>query len=102
MTQNGFVRILSKPAYPRPLALVTALVTLRAQVALASHEFSPDDISVADPAIFHHDRILGPNQLTDIYLLGLAVKNGGRLVTFDRTIPMTAVPGAEPHHLIVL
>ena len=46
--------------------------------------------------------ILGPNQITDVYLLGLAVKNGGRLVTFDRGVPIKAVRGAEARHLVVL
>jgi hypothetical protein len=34
--------------------------------------------------------------VTDVYLLGLAVKRGGALATFDRTIPLAAVPGAGP------
>jgi hypothetical protein len=45
---------------------------------------------------------LGPKQLTDIYLLALAVKNSGRLVTFDRAIPVAAVRSAEPQHLVVI
>jgi predicted nucleic acid-binding protein len=31
-----------------------------------------------------------------------AVKNGGRLVTFDRGLPFKAVRGAEARHLVVL
>lgn len=31
--------------------------------------------------------------LTDAYLLGLAAKNGGRLVTFDRHIDPARIPG---------
>jgi hypothetical protein len=37
-----------------------------------------------------------------IYLLALAVRNGGRLVTFDRGISMKAVRRAETRHLVVL
>jgi hypothetical protein len=40
--------------------------------------------------------------LTDIYLLGLAVKNGGQLVTFDRAVSRRAVITAEPAHLVVI
>jgi len=58
--------------------------------------------ALIDPRCFDSKRILGPKQLTDIYLLALAVKNGGRLATFDRTIPMPAVHGAKPHHLVAL
>jgi len=40
--------------------------------------------------------------VTDVYLLGLAKKLGGRLATFDRTIPVKAVGGgtAELLHII--
>ena len=66
------------------------------------HQFWPDDISIADETLFDHTFILGPNQVTDVYLLGLAVRNDGRLVTFDRGLPSSAVRGAEPRHLVAL
>jgi uncharacterized protein len=46
--------------------------------------------------------ILGPNQITDVYLLALAVKNGGRFATLDRGVPIRAVHGAEARHLAVI
>jgi hypothetical protein len=46
--------------------------------------------------------IRGHRQLTDVYLLGLAVRMGGRLATFDRTIPLAAVVGATPERLAVV
>ena len=52
--------------------------------------------------MFDHSRILGPNQITDVYLLALAVKNGGRLVTFDRGVPLKAVRNAQARHLVVV
>lgn len=42
------------------------------------------------------------SQLTDLYLLALAVKYGGRLVTFDQRIPLSAVQGARVEHLVRL
>jgi len=53
-------------------------------------------------ARFNHAFIHGPRSLTDIYLLGLVVKNAGRLVTFDQRIALTAVYGAMVQHLLVL
>ena len=102
LTQNGFLRIISKPGYPNPLPLPRALSLWRAQVALPGHHFWPDDISIADGNVFDHLSILGPNQITDVYLLGLAVKNGGCLATFDRSIRNKAVRGAEAGHIVVL
>jgi toxin-antitoxin system PIN domain toxin len=102
LTQNGFARIISKPGYQRSIALMTAISLLGAQLARPGHEFWPDDISITDGQLFDRGRILGPNQITDVYLLALAVKNGGRLVTFDRGLPLGAVRGAETRHLVVL
>jgi len=46
--------------------------------------------------------ILGSRQITDAYLLALAVRNRGRFVTFDRAAPLDAVEGATAGHLVVL
>ncbi len=102
LTQNGFVRIISGIGYPRPLRTADAVVLLGEQIELGGHEFWHDGISLLDTNIFDHSHILGPKQLTDVYLLALAVKNGGRLVTFDRSIPLRAVRAAEAHHVVVL
>ena len=102
LTQNGFVRIVSSPGYRRPLPIEEATRLLRSQVMTPAHLFWPDDISLGDPSVFDHGRLLGPNQITDAYLLALAVKNDGRLVTFDRSITLGAVRGAEPRHLVVI
>lgn len=102
LTENGFVRIVSQASYSNPISAARALLVLRGQKRTPGYEFWPDDISIADREIFDHGRILGPKQITDIYLLALAVKNGGRLVTFDRGIPLAAVRGAEPRHLVVI
>ena len=102
LTQNGFVRIACQPGYPRPSRMIDAVGVLREQIEEPDHEFWPDDISITDDALFDRAHILGPNQITDVYLLGLAVKNGGRLVTFDRGLPLKVVRGAEPKHLVVL
>jgi uncharacterized protein len=100
LTQNAFVRIVSQPSYPRPIALAAAIDLLGEGIAGTDHAFWPDDISLVDPKLFDNAKILGPKQLTDIYLLALAVN--GRLVTFDRSIPMDAVRGAHAQKLMVL
>jgi uncharacterized protein len=102
LTQNGFVRIISKPGYQRSIALSTAIALLTAQISQSDHEFWPDNVSITDDKLFDRGHILGPNQITDVYLLALAVKNGGRLVTFDRGVPLKAARGAEARHLAVL
>ena len=46
--------------------------------------------------------VAGPGQLTDVYLLALAVAHDARLVTLDRRIPISAVPAATEDHLAVI
>lgn len=102
ITQNGFARIMSQPNYSSPVQTMDAIQLLAMGLEEAGHEFWPDDISLADDQLFDRSQILGPNQITDVYLLALVVKNGGRLVTFDRGVPLKAVRGAEARHLVVL
>jgi predicted nucleic acid-binding protein len=71
-------------------------------VATAHHRFWPDDISVLDADIADRTRIHGPRQVTDVYLLALAVRHRGRFVSFDASIPLAAVRGAEQKHLVAL
>jgi toxin-antitoxin system PIN domain toxin len=102
LTQNGFLRVLSQPSYQIPVPLPKALQYLSDVTKREDHTFWPDDLSLLDDNRINHERILGPKQLTDIYLLALAVKHGGRLVTFDRRIPIAAVRGAKSHHVAVI
>ena len=96
LTQNGFVRILSQPKYSGSITVDGAIELLERATNTPHHTFWPDDISLLDMRRIHKNRILGPKQITDIYLLALAVKNSGRLVTFDRAIPVAAVRSAVP------
>lgn len=66
------------------------------------HEFWPCDVSALDAERIDATHVHGPRQVTDAYLLALAVEHGGRFVTFDRSVPRSAVRGAEPPHLVVL
>lgn len=45
---------------------------------------------------------MNANQLTDIYLLSLAVSRKGKLVTFDRSILWDTVPGSIESSLELL
>lgn len=102
ITQNGFARVMSQPNYSHPISTAAALDLLARQIAGTDHVFWPEDISLLDLQLFERARILGPNQITDIYLLALAVKNDGRLATLDRSIPLSAVRGAEQRHMVVI
>lgn len=102
LTQNGLLRIMSQPGYPSPVPLAQAVALLRRSAATPHHAFWPGDLSVLDDAAFDLSQVHGHRQLTDVYLLGLAVRHGGRLVTFDQRIPLSAVRQATRQHLVVL
>ncbi|MBK6638247.1 MAG: VapC toxin family PIN domain ribonuclease [Rhodocyclaceae bacterium] len=101
LTQNGCVRIITQPAYPNPQSVATVAAMLDTLCADPCHEFWPDDASLLDARRFNHSHVHGPRQITDVYLLGLAVGHSGRLVTFDEKIPLSAVHGATRQHLLV-
>ncbi len=93
---------MSNPGYPNPLP-VQAIVQRLAEAARQNiHTFWPDDVSLLDSNTVDSARIHGPRQLTDIYLLALAVKHAGKLVTFDTGIPLAAVRNASRQNLVTL
>ncbi len=100
LTQNGCARMMSQPGYPNAAPLAEVLSMLGRSCAHAKHRFWPDDISLLDGARLHHGRMHGQRQLTDLYLLALAVAHEGRFVTFDARIPLNAVRGATAEHLV--
>lgn len=102
LTQNGCVRIMSQPKYPSPVPPGEVIKRLKDAAGTSYHEFWPDDLSILDPRLVDSARIHGPRQVTDVYLLALAVKHGGRFATFDGRVPLSAVPGAAKKHLTVI
>jgi len=103
LTLNGCVRVLSNPAYPTIEATPADVVErLRILCRGKEHTLWADSVSLLDDSLFRPRLIGGSQQITDVYLLGLAVRNRGRLATFDRRIPVRAVVGAKPQHLELL
>ena len=102
ITQNGCVRVMSNPAYPNPLPVSALIERLSEAASHELHEFWPDDASLLDSTVVDPARIHGPRHLTDIYLLALAANRRGRLVTFDKGIPLDAAPKAQRKNLLVI
>ena len=102
ITENDFVRVISQPRYPSPISPSEALGLLDEARAGGRHVFWPCDISALDASVVDRDRVHGPRQVTDAYLLALAVAHEGRLVTFDRSVPLSAVRGADERHLALV
>ncbi len=87
LTQLGFVRLSSNPAFTSDaVSPPTALSLLRNITAMDGHEFWSDDIDCASAGFSTDIRIVGHRQVTDAYLLSLARANSGCLATLDRRI----------------
>jgi len=102
LTQNGCLRIMAQPGYANPQPLPVLVNMLQRSTQSSSHAYWTDTISLLDASRFEHGHIHSARQLTDLYLLALAVAHNGRFVTFDRRIPFSAVRGASERHLVVI
>ena len=103
LTENGIIRVAcQQPSEDSVVRPADVIVNLSRFCRDKLHRSWTDSVSLTDATLFAPQFISGHRQLTDVYLLGLAKKMGGRLATFDRTIPVKAVRGgtAELLHVI--
>lgn len=104
LVENGVIRVMSLPGYGRRGGLPMQQVRARLRQACDTldHAFWPDDVSLRNDAVVDFSRVQGHNQITDLYLLALAVRHGGCLVSFDQAIALSSVHGASAKHLRLL
>ena len=102
ITQCGFVRI---SCNPRIVTVASspqrAVDALRQMVAHTQHVFWPDDVMFSDPAYVSHAALTGHQQVTDAYLIGLALRNGGALATFDAGLA-APLPANRRHAVVAV
>jgi uncharacterized protein len=86
-TQAGFVRIVSNPAFSKDAATpAEALRVLVANLRHSQHRFLADDIGFAGLVEPLAGYLMGHRQVTDMYLLGLALRHGAKLATLDKGV----------------
>jgi len=101
ITENGFLRTLSRPGYSEIFRSVSELRELLDEVcADGYHVFWPDSVTLRDPTISLTGVTSGHS--TDFYLLALAIANGGSFATIDRHVPTAALgsPGLDAIEVI--
>jgi predicted nucleic acid-binding protein len=87
MTQAALIRVLSNPAFSQnALTPREALEVLVRNVGLPGHEFWADSIDLPEVLRQMPAALTGHQQITDAYLVALAMKNHGKLATLDRAI----------------
>jgi toxin-antitoxin system PIN domain toxin len=102
LIQNGVIRIMSQPSYPNSRPIGEVVKQVRTMCASKYHHFWANDFSIMDETKIAHQHVLGNKQLTDIYLLALAVQHSARLVTLDGGIALQAVKSAKKENFLQL
>ncbi len=93
LTQAAFVRLISNPAFSRDaVSPQEAINLLAANLRHRHHRFWADDLTVAEATKRFQGRLVGHQQITDAYLLGLAIHRKGKLATLDRALPALFPP----------
>jgi len=97
LTQLGFVRIVSNPAFSTDaLSPAGAVELLAANLSHGAHEFWTENLPVPAALKGMETGLQGYKQLTDAYLLALASRRSGVLATFDRGLRDLAGATFEP------
>jgi uncharacterized protein len=102
LTQAGFVRIVSNPGFsPDALTPRDAIALLRANMNQPNHQFWSDGFPLSQAFDVLGSRILGHRQVTDAYLLGLAMHKKTKLATLDlRMRSLLPDPSSQREFLI--
>jgi toxin-antitoxin system PIN domain toxin len=95
ITQSALVRVLSNPTFSeRALTPSGALQVLIRNVEVPEHRFWSDSIEVRDALEQMPAALTGHRQITDAYLVALAIRHKGKLATLDRRIQQWAPAGS--------
>jgi hypothetical protein len=104
LVENGVIRVLNLPGYSKfgPAGFESVSQKLDAICAELEHEFWPDGVSLRTAGVVNWPRVMGHNQITDVYLLALAVSNQGCLATLDHDVSLNTIVGATSRNLLLL
>ncbi len=96
LTQMALVRTLSNPSFSEnAITPADAMLLLGRSLAHPAHQFWSDAINLQEALQLVSAKIAGHRQITDAYLIALAVHNKGRLATMDRGIARLAPNAVE-------
>jgi len=99
ITENGFLRIGLQQVFRDEAQSSSNLRNaLRAWKLNSNHQFWADDISITNDLILE---IPENKSVTELYLLALAVKNGGKFISFDKRIQADLVRGGKSALIVI-
>ena len=102
LTEAGFLRVTTNPAFrPGPRTLEHAVAILQALKGLPGYSYWKIDETWITLTAPFAARISGHQQVTDAYLLGLAIREDSVLVTFDKGVEYIAGVAYSQHVLLL-
>ena len=102
-TQAAFIRIVSNPVFsPDAVSPTEAAALLSFNLKHPQHLFWPDEITLTQAIAPFSDRLVGHQQVTDAYLLGLAIHRKGRLATMDHAVSSLLATQTQKNEFLTL
>ncbi|MBT9330272.1 TA system VapC family ribonuclease toxin [Paracidobacterium acidisoli] len=102
LTQAGFLRMMMNPVLTgEKITLNEAQELLDSLVQQSGHGFLQMECSFREAAAPFEDRIFGHRQITDAYLLGLAMRHKAKLATLDKAIVHLAGQQLSSHLALI-
>jgi hypothetical protein len=93
---NVLIALFDNPAY-RSVEATASDVILRLRLCSSQgHHFWQDDLCLLDGAVFLPEAVASHRQITEYYLLALAVRHGGRLATLTVPSRLSQWPAPKP------
>ncbi len=90
LVEDSVVRILNLPGDSKsgPAGFEAVSSKLQQICTDLDHAFWPDVLSLRSDGLVNWSRVLGHNQITDVYLVALALAHQGCLVTLDHRVAL--------------
>jgi toxin-antitoxin system PIN domain toxin len=103
-TQAAFVRVIAQPAFSgQPIGIADIAELLLRNTAHARHTLLPLDFGFDEVMGWCTGGLLGHRQVTDAWLLALAIRHKAKLLTFDSGIAqLLETPQERQRHLSIL
>jgi len=100
LSEAGFLRVSINPTVGK-LTRAQSTALLASMALHPGYRYWPICVEWASLAAPIQERVFGHQQITDAYLLGLAIKENGLLVTLDKAIKSLAGPKYSSNVLVL-
>lgn len=102
VTESGFLRLcVNARVVENAVSWSTALRMLDAVRDLPGHRWWGEDVDLASSDVVRRAPVVGHRQVSDVVLVALAARHGGRLATLDKAVVEAVHPDHRDHVVVV-